>query len=246
MRVTVSVCLHGIRTCGTSRRGHDFLWHLRREAEARHPVLKLARSLFQRLFLLFTPLFWTAVEAGWQAIVGGSTASTVFLEIRVASQGNRPAHVTLKALDWVSISCASWYPPKMTQHSQIQGAKQNVCFQTRINLTWVPGGVGMRTALWGSQDLWSGSGWEGHVKWAYYWNFFGHKWHTCCPMIRGPRGCCSHGTINGVNMGYKKSSRGVKKKRKYCSSRLLRLLNQVIFHRIVLCCCHSVLLHLDN
>lgn len=43
----------------------------------------------------------------------------------MASQGNRPAHVTLKALDWVSISCASWCPPKMTQHSQIKGVKQN-------------------------------------------------------------------------------------------------------------------------
>lgn len=128
VRVTVSVCLHGIGSCGTSRRGHDFLWHLRREAEARHPLLMLARSLFQRLFLLFRPLFWTAVEAGWQATVGGSTASTVFLEIPVASQGNRPAHVTLKALDWLSISRASWYPPKMTQRASDPGCKAKCLF----------------------------------------------------------------------------------------------------------------------
>lgn len=34
-------------------------------------------------------------------------------------QENKPAHVTLKALDWVSISFASLIQPKMAQHLQI-------------------------------------------------------------------------------------------------------------------------------
>lgn len=74
------------------------------------------------LFIFIRPWFGISVEAGWQAVVCGFSLSAVFVEIQVtwcSSQENRPAHVTLQAPDWVSISYVSWIQPKIMPHPQV-------------------------------------------------------------------------------------------------------------------------------
>lgn len=129
----------------------------------------------------------------------------------MASQGNRPAHVTLKALDWVSISCASWHPPKMTQHSQIQGVKQNVCFQMdKSDLSaWRSGDEDSSLGITGLVE-WI---WRGHVKLELTTEIFMVINDT--PVVPWSEVLVDAVAmvleiINGVNMGYKKSGRGSK------------------------------------